>query len=502
MNAALPQKRDKANLKEKRKRKGLGDASPLLVHDTQLTDKNKNKKMYDNRDNIDFGKNRIGKLFASIFFPTLLGMMFNMAFLLTDGIFVGHGIGEHGLATINLIGPIMMLINGLGMMLGMGASVVAAIHLSHGNVKAARINVTQAFMAGIAVSVAMGAFCYLFPDTVLKMLGVKGDLYAPTREYYLWFLPTCLLLMIETLGLFVIRLDGSPRYAMLSNIIPAVVNGVMDYIFIFPCHWGVMGAALATDIGGLVGALMVGYYMLFRTRTLHLYPLKRTWTSLRLTLRNVGYMVKVGAPGLVGEAAVSVMMLSGNLAFMKHIGDDGVAAYSIACYLFPLVYMICNAVAQSAQPIISYNYGAGERRRVSHTLRFSLGVSVVVGALVSMLFLFFSPQMVLCFLNRDVAAYGIAAEGLPYYGAGFLFMAINICMVGYLQSIEKSGAAIIFTLLRGMVLLVAAFVLLPRTAGVRGLWLAVPCAELATTAAIALYGLWLRPREKSCGKEQ
>ena len=458
--------------------------------------------MYDNRDYIDFGSSNIGKLFASIFFPTLLGMLFNMAFLLTDGIFVGHGIGEHGLATINLIGPIMMLINGLGMMLGMGASVVAAIHLSQGNEKAARINVTQAFMAGIGVSVAMGTFCYLLPDTVLGLLGVKGVLYTSTKEYYLWFLPTCLLLMIQTLGLFVIRLDGSPKYAMLSNIIPAVVNGVMDYVFIFPCHWGVMGAALATDIGGIVGAGMVMYYMLFKTRTLHLYRLKRTRTSLMLTMRNLGYMVKVGVPGLVGEAAVAVMMLSGNLAFMRHIGDDGVAAWSIACYLFPLVYMICSAVAQSAQPIISYNYGSGKQKRVHRTLRFSLGVSLIVGVAVSLLFLFLSPQMVLCFLDRNVTAYSIATKGLPYYGMGFLFMAINICMVGYLQSIEKAGASIVFTLLRGVVFLVAAFAVLPQTAGVVGLWIAVPCAELLTTVMIAFYGIFTHPQRKISAMKQ
>ena len=325
---------------------------------------------------------------------------------------------------------------------------------------------------------------------------MKGDLYASTKEYYLWFLPTCLLLMIETLGLFVIRLDGSPRYAMLSNIIPAIVNGVLDYIFIFPCHWGVMGAALATDIGGLVGTLMVVYYMLFRTRTLHLYRLKHTWTSLRLTLRNVGYMARVGAPGLVGELAVAVMMLSGNMAFMQYIGSDGVAAYSIACYLFPLVYMICSAVAQSAQPIISYNHGAGAHRRVNHTVRFSMAVSVAVGLAVSLLFFFFSPQMVLCFLDRDVQAYTLAAEGLPYYGAGFLFMAVNICAVGYLQSIEKSGSATVFTLLRGVLFLVAAYILLPRFWGTVGLWLSVPCAELLTALAIIIYAFAVPVRKK------
>ena len=265
---------------------------------------------------------------------------------------------------------------------------------------------------------------------------------------------------------------------------------------------GLMGAALATDIGGLVGTLMVAYYMLFRSRTLRLYRLKTTWTSLRLTLRNIGYMVRVGFPGLVGEIAVAVMMLSGNLAFMRHIGDEGVAAYSIACYLFPLVYMICNAVAQSAQPIISFNHGAGKRPRVLGTVRFSLLVSVVIGVLVSLVFLFFSPTVVLCFLTPESPTYAIASTGLPYYGSGFLFMALNICIVGYLQSIERSGAASLFTILRGIVFLVAAFALLPGVLGTPGLWLAVPCAELLTTIVIAFYAIVMQRQKKISTPEQ
>jgi Na+-driven multidrug efflux pump len=230
-----------------------------------------------------------------------------------------------------------------------------------------------------------------------------------------------------------------------------------------------------------------------------LYRLKATMTSLRLGLRNVGYMVRVGAPGLVGEVAVAVMMAAGNRAFMHHVGDEGVAAYSIACYLFPLVYMVCNAVAQSAQPIISYNHGAGAHRRVNHTVRFSMAVSVAVGLAVSLLFFFFSPQMVLCFLDQDVPAYTLAAEGLPYYGAGFLFLAVNICAVGYLQSIEKSGSATVFTLLRGVLFLVAAYILLPRLWGTAGLWLSVPCAELLTALVIIIYAFAFPIRKKHNG---
>ena len=321
----------------------------------------------------------------SLFVPTLLGMTFSIAFIFTDGIFVGHGIGSHGLAAINLVGPMMMLINGLGMMLGMGASVVVAIHLSHGNTKAARINVTQAFAAGVACSLLMSVLCYLFPNAVLTLLGAKGTLYSHALEYYLWFMPTCLLNMISVIGLFAIRLDGSPRYAMLSNMLPSIINGILDYIFIFPLQMGLKGASLATDIGGLVGALMVVYYMVFKTKKLKLYPVKMSLTSLRLTMRNLGYISKVGLSAFLGEISVAVMMLTGNWMFKRYLGEYGVAAYSVSCYLFPVVYMVYNAVAASSQPIISFNHGASEKKRVHRTLRFSLLVAVGLGVLVSLM---------------------------------------------------------------------------------------------------------------------
>lgn len=451
--------------------------------------------MKDNRDSIDFRNEEIGKLFGQFFFPTLLGMVFNMAFIITDGIFVGHGIGPQGLAAINLVGPIMMLINGLGMMFGVGVSVVAAIHLAKGNTKAARLNTTQAFIAGTMVSVLIGTLCYCFPHTVLTLLGADGTLYGPAYEYYIWFLPTCLLMMIETIGLFVIRLDGSPRYAMLSNMIPALVNIALDYIFIFPCHWGLMGASLATDIGGLVGVLMVAYYMFFRSKTLRFHRIKRSLKSLQLSLRNVGYMVRMGASGLVGELAVAVMMLTGNLMFKRLLGDDGISAYSIACYLFPLVYMIYSAVAQSAQPIISFNHGARLTARVHKTLSFSLKVSIALGLAVSAVFFLFPSGVISIFLDNGTAAGTIATNGLPFYAAGFVFMAINICVVGYYQSVERAGLAVMLTLLRGIVFLVAAFVLLPTLLGEKGLWLAIPAAEAATTLVIIALNIAARKKK-------
>lgn len=441
---------------------------------------------FDNRDSIDFGKSDIQPLFRSIFVPTLLGMLFNVAFVITDGIFVGHGVGPAGLACVNLVAPIMMLITGLGMMFGVGSSVVAAIHLAQENQKAARINVTQAFLASTFVSIVLGVVLYSMPHFVLSLLGVSDELMAQAQEYYLWFIPTCLFLMFQIVGEFVIRQDGAPRYAMFANMIPAIINIILDFVFIFPCGLGLKGAALATDIGTGVGAFMTLYYMIFKAQNLKFYRIKRTWTSIRLTLRNIGYMGKLGFSAFIGELAISIMMLTGNIVFGKYLGDNGVAAYSVICYLFPVVYMVYSAVASSAQPIISFNHGAKQGDRVHHTFRHSVTISLIFGTAMTLLFCLLPTTIISVFLSPEAASFDIAVNGLPLYALGFVFVAFNVSAIGYYQSTEQAGYATLLMLLRGLILLVPAFILMPRWFGTLGLWLAVPAAEVLTSAISSL----------------
>ncbi|MCQ2278718.1 MAG: MATE family efflux transporter [Bacteroidales bacterium] len=443
--------------------------------------------MFDNRDHIDFAKENIPKLFRSIFIPTLLGMVFNMAFIITDGIFVGNHIGPHGLASINLIAPIMTIINGTGMMLGIGVSVVAAIHLAKNNIKAARINVTQSFIAGGMIGLLLATVFYSFPNTILRWVGVSEGLFASTKEYYLWFLPTCLLLLIQTLGMFVIRTDGSPKFAMISNIVPAVVNIIMDYVLIYPCDMALKGAALATDIGQACGVILVLYYMIFKTNTLKFYRVKFSRTSWKLSMRNIGYMIKVGFSGFLGELAISVLIMIGNIIFGYKLNDDGVAAWSIACYLFPLIYMTYSAIAQSAQPILSFNYGLKNKTRVLQTFKHSLLVAILVGAVITLVFAVFPQAIVRIFIDSDSMAFRYASEGLPYFAIGFIFMATNICVIGYLQSIEQARNATGITLLRGIIYMIAAFLWMPILLGNLGLWLAVPAAEILTVLTMLCF---------------
>lgn len=433
---------------------------------------------FDTRDSIDFGKTKIATLFSKIFFPTLLGMIFNMAFVLTDGIFIGNKVGSDGLACINLIAPMMMLFSGLGLLFGIGVSVVAAIHLAKNNTKAARINVTQAFWAAGVLALFLGLVLYVLAEPVIRLLGTPEALFPMAEDYFLWFIPTCLFISFETIGTFVIRLDGAPKYAMTLNMVAALVNVVMDYLLIYPMEWGLMGAALATDIGGAVGTGMVFWYMLKRVKVLSFYRLKHSWTSVCLTLRNVGYMVRMGLPGFISEFAIATMFMAGNYAFVHYLGKDGVAAFSIACYLFPVVVMIINSVAQSAQPILSYNHGAGDTVRVRKTLRFSVATALVCGVAAMLLLNLFCGPIVSAFLHKGLPAYELATAGIPYFTSGFIFFAINITLIGYFQSIEKAKLASWLTILRGVVFPVVAFWVLPSVVGIPGLWLAVPASEL------------------------
>ncbi len=438
------------------------------------------------RDRLDFADGKIGPLFRALFFPTLIGMIFNSALTIIDGICVGQGVGADGIAAVNIVAPIFMIATGIGLMFGIGASVVASIRLSEQKPKSARIIMTQAFAVGLLLVGLICIVCLAFTRPIVHALGCSPQLESNAVSYLLGLLPGLLFLFIQCVGMMLIRLDGSPKYAMAVQIVVAIVNIVLDWYMVFPLGWGVMGAALATSIACAVGGLMVLVYFLLLSSKLKFYRLKLSSTSLLLTLRNTGYMIKIGFATFLTELAMSVMMLTGNYMFISILGEAGVAAFAIACYLFPVVFSISNAVAQSAQPIISFNYGAHQMTRVGRALRVSLFTAVVCGVVVTGCLWIGATGIVRLFLNPQESAYGLAVDGLPLFALCAVFFAVNIAFIGYYQSIEKAAVSTLYTLLRGILLLVPCFVLLPHLFGVYGLWLAIPAAELLTCVVISL----------------
>ena len=439
------------------------------------------------RDAIDFGSLKVSVLFRRLFIPTLCGMLSISAVTVADGIFVGQGVGSDGIAAVNIYVPLLMVFQGMGFMIGIGCSVVASIHLSQSKIRAARLNVTQAMVFVTAVTLLLSSAILLFPDRTAVLLGASEHLLPLVKDYLLWFTPALVFQMWTAVGLFVIRLDGAPKLAMWCSVISALLNVLLDWLFIFPLGRGVMGAAFATAISVSVGGGIALWYLLCRARSLSLCPLKGSRKSLRLSLRNVGYQCRIGSSALLGEATLATLMFTGNQVFMRYLGDDGVGAFGIACYYIPFVFMVGNAIAQSAQPIISYNFGAGASGRVIQARRIALATAVVCGMTAMGLFVCSSPYIGRVLPRYRYAGCLIAIEGFPLFASGFVFFIVNLTVIGYYQSLERVRAATTFALLRGFVLLVPAFLLLPRVAGISGIWLAMPLSELLTCAVIAVF---------------
>ncbi len=429
------------------------------------------------RDRLDFGNGNINRLFRAMFFPTLIGLVFNSVLNLCDGMFVGHGVGSDALAAINIVAPLFLLCAGIGLMFGIGASVIGGIRLAEGNTKAARIIMTQAYIAGAVIFGIVIIGSLLFTRPLLYILGCSPALEELATDYLLWLLPGLVFFYLQCAGMMLIRLDASPRYAMSVQIVAAILNIFLDWYMVFPLGMGIKGAAMATSISCIVAGIMVVAYFIFFSDKLKFYRLRLSYKSLRLSIRNTGYMAKIGFATFIAELAMGVMMVTGNYTFQSYLGEAGVAAFSIGCYLFPLVFSISNAVAQSSQPIISYNYGANQPLRVRQALNIALLAAVICGAAIAAGMWTGSGLLAGIFLDSAEPAYGIAAKGLPLLGLCALPFALNITFIGYYQSCEKSIRSIIYMMLRGIVFMIPGFILLPFALGVNGLWLAIPLSE-------------------------
>ena len=436
------------------------------------------------RDSIDFESSEIGALFRRMLVPTLLGALAMSAMTVIDGIIVGQGVGSVGVASINIVAPIYLIMSGIGLMIGAGCSVVASIHLAQSKLKVARLNVTQALAA--AAFVVMAVAVLALPRQTAELLGASETLMPHVLDYVVWIMPGFVFEMFAIIGLFVIRLDGAPRFAMWCNIIPAVLNAILDWVLVFPVGMGVEGAGIATSFCMILGGCMALGYLIFKANRLQLQLPKLSLKSLRLTLRNIGYQCRIGFSSLMGELAIAASIYIGNLVFMRYLGDDGVGAFGISCYYTPFFFSVGNSIAQSAQPIISYNYGAERWTNVAKVRRLLFGTSVAVGVVLALLFALLPEPLVALFVNAESTAGQIAINGFPYFATGIIFFILNVAIIGYYQSIERIGRAILLVSLRGLIFLLPCFILLPRLYGEAGMWLAMPVAELFTLLSIII----------------
>lgn len=436
---------------------------------------------------MDFGTEKISTLFRKIFIPTLMGMLCISAVTAVDGIFVGHSSGSDGIAAINICMPLLMIFTGIGLMSGIGSSVIASIFLSKGKIKAARLNVTQSILFVTILTTVCTVLMMIFAEQTAYLLGSSDYLLPKVKIYLLWFLPSLTFQMWVSVALFIIRLDGAPKLAMWFSIIAAVTNTLLGWLFMFPLNLGLMGAAFAATLSLALGGILSLVYLMFFAKTLRLYPVKIGIRGFPIFFKDVFKQCHIGSSAMLGEATMAMLMFVGNHIFMQYLGDNGVGAFGICCYYAPFVFMVGNAIAQSAQPIISYNYGLNNGKRVAATEKLALITAIVCGLTVTFIFVLFPHIMVGLFLKPDNPSSSLAIHGFPYFALGFTCFILNLTAIGYFQSVERIKPATLFAVLRGIIFLVPAFILLPKIIGVYGIWLAMPVSEILTFLAVVLF---------------
>ena len=429
------------------------------------------------KDSIDFGSMEIPKLFRKLLIPTVLGMVFSAVFVITDGIFVGRGIGSDALAAVNITAPLFLISTGVGLMFGVGASVVASIHLAQGKVKAARINVTQA----VAVSsLLLAAYSFLITSCareVALLLGSSERLLPLAVEYMHWFAPFLPFSALLSSGMFFIRLDGSPNYAMLCNAVPAVINIVLDYVFIFILGWGMTGAALATSLGYIVGAGMILGYLGRRRNVVRLCRVKTSRKSMRLTLRNVGYMCRLGLSTFLCEGAIAMMMFAGNYVFIRYLGEDGVATYGVLMYVQFIFVAIDIGYSIGCAPIISYHYGARNHPELRNLLMKGLKVMGILGIVMTIAAISLSGTLANIFVGYDATLCELTRHAFHLFSFAFLLAGFNIFLSSFFTALNNGGVSAAISFLRTLVFQAASVILLPMALDVDGLWWAASAAE-------------------------
>lgn len=428
-------------------------------------------------DNLGYTTEKPLKLFMKISIPTTLAMLISAFFyVIADGIFfIGRGIGQNGLAAVNIIVPIFTVITGIGMLLGFGSSTLSAIELSSSNTKKSNSILSQTITFSLTIMIILSILIFIFSDGVAALLGTNATVHIMSVTYLKTMMIFSSFFMLNIIIPFYLRLDGAAKYAMIFSTLGGIINVILDYIFIFHFKWGVFGAAFATGLGNLIASALMMYFILKKSKTIKLKFEKFTKNILLKVSR-------IGLPGLLTELSISAVTIGYNIVLMTTYSEVGVSAYSVINYVHPLMLLVFMAISQSMQPILSYNFGAKEISRVNQTLKIGLITSLAIGVIAIIVgFIFKKNAIVSAFLDHSFESYSLAVNGLPLFFIGYGFLGINMVGVSYFQSITQPRLASIITLLRGLIIVFILLFTLPNIIGINGIWLSVPIAEALGT---------------------
>lgn len=306
-------------------------------------------------------------------------------------------------------------------------------------------------------------------EPVINFLGGGGNLYPYVKDYLSVIILFCVCYMTGYALEIYIKVDGNPVYPTLCVITGGVVNILLDYIFVVIFHWGIKGAAFATGLSQVTTTSLLFYYIFFRTKRIK-------FVKIKYSLLNLLKIMKVGFAEFLAEVSTGISIFVFNLVILKNLGEKGVSAFGIIGYISSFITMTMIGFNQGVQPILSFNLGAKEHKKIFEIIKNSFFILGVLGVFFYTLINIFSANIVSIFLN-DIEDINLTKKALTTYSFAYLICGFNIFSAGYFTAVDMVKISTIITMLRGILLLVLFILILPIFLGTTGIWITMFVTE-------------------------
>ena len=358
---------------------------------------------------FDLGRDKINKLLISFAIPCVISMLINSVYNIVDQIFIGKGVGTLGNAATNVIFPLVILANAIAGLIGNGAAANLSLKLGEKKETEARASIGSSITLTFIVSILFAVLAYIFLPKLVYMFGCTENVYSYALSYGKIILVGAPFMIIYSVLSSIIRADGNPKYSMIMLVVGAIINIVLDPVFIFGFNMGVFGGGLATVIGQVISFIIALCYLpKIKSVKLEREDFKINNSVLRT--------LSLGLSSFITQATILVLFVFMNNmmtkfgAMSKYGADIPLSVYGVISKINSLYISFVLGVSIGAQPIIGFNYGAGNLERVKETLRKVLTINFVVGIIFNLIFILFPEQIAGIFISSEDISYALFME--------------------------------------------------------------------------------------------
>lgn len=419
-------------------------------------------------------------LFAKYVSLNVIGMMGISFYILADTLFISRSIGSSGLAALNVNLAVFSIMQGLGLMTGIGGAARYSILRGLGKREEAAQVFMNALYIGAASAILLMTAGIFFSTEISLLLGANEETLAHSEVYMTAMMCFSPCFLLNNILLAFIRNDGGPRICMSAMLVSSLSNVLLDYIFIFIFRMGMYGAVFATGLSPVISMAVLTAHIRSKSNTIELCRSK-------VIFERIISLMKLGASSFITELSSAVTIIAFNLVMLKISGNTGSAAYGIVANTALVASSVFSGISQGIQPLASSAYGAGSKNILTELLRYTAVTVTSVSMLIFVSVLIGAEAITAAFnSSNDQSLQEIAADGLRIYFAGFLFAGMNTVMSTFYSAVDSAKKAFVISLLRSAAVIVPILILLSSFLGNTGVWLSFAAAELAAFAVTAV----------------